>query len=112
MYQGTLPPASNRADWTETLKLTDDDTGDPIDLTGAAMAIAVRDLANCLVLSGSIADGKVTLLETGVAQWSFPASAMGGLCAGEYAVGITLTMSGTVEQVFAGTLPIIEGIVR
>jgi hypothetical protein len=110
MYTGSLPTISNRADWKFQIGLTDSDTGETIDFTGCTMQIDVRDDGNCLLLSGSTSD-KITVPEVGVAQIWFTTPDVHGLCAGTYKVGITVTGNGETVQLFAGSVPVVDGVV-
>jgi len=61
------------------------------------------------MLSASIDDG-IELLDDGVFEVTFTAAQMGGLCAGEYDVGLIITDEITV-QLIIGTIIVMDGIV-
>lgn len=116
MVEINFGQASNRADWApEAVQLIDDETGEPIDLAGAAITIMVRDENGSQRLRGTL-DDYVDLIEqdgaSTIVQWTFPASAMHGLCTGTYRVGMIAERDGETEQVILGSLPVVEGVVR
>lgn len=113
MYGGNLPAASTRSDWIECVKLVDDETDDAIDLTGVdEITIELRNPDDgCVALSGTKTGGQISLVEDGVFQWSFAGSQMSGLTPKTYQVGITIEQGGVTVQLFAGNLPVIDGIV-
>lgn len=114
MYQGAIETISNRADWIGDIELIDDDTGEVItDLTGVDVRIAVRPKGSCYpVLTGSIDDGIVSIVGSGVIEWHFSAAQMTAVCAGTYDVGITVSRDDITEQELVASVPIIDGVVR
>lgn len=111
MYSGSLPTISNRADWKFLIALIDADTGESIDFTGCTLQIAVRNEDGRIVLSGDSTD-KITVPEVGVAQIWFTMDDVRNLCAGSYSAGITITGNGETMQLFAGSVPVVDGVVR
>lgn len=65
MYIGTFPPIDNREDWVVDYSIIEDDTGEPLDLTGIAeIEIVVRDQdSKRIELSGSLSGGEVILTD-------------------------------------------------
>jgi hypothetical protein len=114
MYQGALPPASNRAGLDLVYEVVDDDTGETIDLSAAAIAFDVRDpKSGAQLLCASTANGKVSLIDAGVFRVSFAAAEMQTLCADTYDVGCTITNGASEPQQFLiATLPVLDGVVR
>lgn len=117
MYTGFFDAASNRATWSFSITLTDDDTGDAIDLTGATVNIALRSQEmRGVELTGSSTDGKITIeppATAGQFTVEFSKDDMSSLGAKLYDVGITVTLAGgTVHQVLVATLPLVDGIVE
>lgn len=117
MYQGSIAPISNRADWPDShaFELYDDDDNSVIDLTTAtAITLEIREQDYCRpVLSASLANGDLTLQGTDTfipSGWT--ASRLGCLCAGEYDIGCIAVVNGKTIQLIIGTLPVLEGIVR
>jgi hypothetical protein len=111
MIEVMLARVSNRADWSDVIELTDADTGDAIDLSEAVIVVEVADDSGRRVLSATTGNGKVVVLAPGKAQFSFTRAEMSGLCPGTYRVGGTVTISGVTEQVFFGTVPLVDGVV-
>ena len=112
MYQGTLEPISNRADWFGTLEIVDDETGEVVtDLSGFTVSIAVRNDRQSPEMTAYTGDSHITA-DGGVIQWRFAASEMGRLCPGTYEVGITLSRDGITVQQLIASLPIVDGVVR
>lgn len=114
MFQGTLDPISNRADWFGTIELINDDTGEVLEnLDGISVKIEVRDDDRSYpLLTASTADGRVTFLGGGVIQWHFPPSFLRNICAGSYDLGVIISRDGITVQQLIATLPIIDGVVR
>lgn len=121
MYTGTLDAVSNRSDWQWSRQIIDDDTNEPIDLTGASIVLEIREKADneqigspawpAATLSATTANGKITLIDTGTFQAWFPLTDMQTLCAGYYDVGCTVTVNGLTTQLMAAELPVVDGIV-
>lgn len=113
MLTGTLSPVSNKADWIEAYGLTDEETGDPVDVSAATeITIALRDPSSRSVeLTATLSGGTIEHIETGIFQWAFTAAQMSGLCAKTYEVGLTIVQDDQTIQLFVGTLPVIDGIV-
>lgn len=111
MLEVMLARVSNRADWSDVIELTDADTGDAIDLSGATIVVEVADDCGRRVLSATTGNGKVVVLEAGKAEFTFTRAEMAQLCPGSYRVGGTVTIGGTTEQVFFGTVPVVDGVV-
>lgn len=106
MFIGNLPMASNRADWSESFELYDDETGELLDLSTVTIDFQLRD--DCRHV-----DGLVVVTGLGSFNASFSKDDLGHLCSGTYAVGCTMTSDdGTVTQTFVGNLPVIDGVVR
>lgn len=111
MYIGSLSPVSNREDWQEAITLTDEDSGELIDISACSITMTVRDVKNkCVVLKGSTDHGEITLPEAGTFMWSFLATAMGALCQAEYEVGVRISQDDRTAQLIIGTVNVMEGI--
>ena len=135
MYQGTLEPQSNRADWFLALELIDDDTNMPItDLSDIIFNLQVRTIPRQgalgwqrsplndyygvqgynygqIVLKAVSGDEHVTINES-IVEFHFTAQEMSRLVQGAYEVGLTATRDNIVEQEIIGILPIVDGVVR
>ena len=111
MYLGSLPAVSNKATYEQSFQINDDDTGDLIDLTGAAITFEIRDAkTRRSMLIGTVGSG-ITVLGTGVFAVTFAADRMRGLDGADYDVGCTITLDGETTQFITGTLPVLDGIV-
>jgi hypothetical protein len=110
MLQARLSPISTYSDWILSMQLTDSDTGDPFDLTGATASLAVRKIGEETITAVSdTAGGKITFPDTGVihsevlyGDYEFEV--------GEYDVRLTLVRDGYTESIIIGTLPVIDGL--
>lgn len=132
-YSGTLQTQSNRSDWQASIRIASAIDGSLIDLSGLTIKLQVRAQPYPInghgyssaygydygrestslgypVLTGSTDDGVVTTPAPGVLSWRFPATSMSALGPGLYNVGILLSDdSGNTQQLFIGTVPIVEG---
>lgn len=113
MYIGPLKAISNREDWQFTIELIDPATNDFVSFTGATIIVMVRPYENTnTVLTGSNLDGHITVTGPGTASVLFPRSEVTSLPPRTYDVGITVKLStGLTYQLFAGTLPVADGVV-
>jgi len=112
MYQINFPPQLNTVSWTFTGGIKDADTGDDLDLTLYTWKFEVldRDACCCVRLTASTDNGKFTIPEVGIFQFTFTASEMGGLCPNTYDTRLTMTLISDTTQgaaVSVGSLPII-----
>lgn len=128
---------SNCSDWSESMQLTDEDTGSLIDLSGYTITVwliyqSFRGPGNARpaswdyyapgslnaqgyqspVLEASTSNGKVTIDSTGIFSWAFTASDLQPLAPGVYEIGGIMSDGTNTAQLFIGTVPLIEGIVR
>jgi hypothetical protein len=113
MITGFLPPTSNRETWQLIFEITDPDTNTAPDLTGATATLGLRpDEQSLCVLTGSTSDGHLTIdVVAGTLTILFPDTEMKDLTPGEYDLGISITVDGQTHQFFAGTLPVIDGVI-
>jgi hypothetical protein len=112
MFTGTLAPVTNADDWIESFKLTDADTGDAIDISAATeIKVIIRDRRTLAEeISATLTGGTITRPETGVFEWTFTASQMGGLdAATTYEVVIRITIDSISNALVIGTLPVLNG---
>ena len=116
MYQGTIAPISNRADWPDShaFELYDDDTNDVIDLTTAtALTLEVTQRGCCYPsLIASLAKGNLVLQGTDTFLPTWTANELGVLCAGTYDIACTAVVDGKTIQLIIGALPVLEGFIR
>lgn len=111
MYIGQLEAVTNREDWIDQAQVTDGDTGTLVDLSAATIAMDVRDQkSKCRVLTATLANSKISLVSTGIFEWTFTAADMHGICAGTYDVGITVEIADVTKQLFVGTVSIVDGV--
>jgi hypothetical protein len=123
MHIGSLKPASNRGRYNEIFQLYDTEAPDEgVDLTGATITLEIRK-SNCsspeiTATNGSDAQFVVTDADEGVFELTLTAATMRNLDPGTYEVGITIESADaeangdeTITQYFAGTLPVLDGIV-
>ena len=111
-FNGTLDPVSTRAGWTQLFEIVDQDTGEPVDLTGASIVVEVRHPhRGAVVLSATSANGKVSLVDVGTIQLSIAPAETQCLAPGSYDVGATIALNGETRQLIIGSLPIVDGIV-
>ena len=109
-YTGHVSTVSNREDWIETFVMTDEDTGDLIDISlcGITMTVLYRPRnpnlmmrdglyyggpvvqSGGVILTGSTDTGEIMLTGLGTFTWSFPASRMASLAQGEYQPGLKI----------------------
>jgi hypothetical protein len=127
MYYGNFSVASNRADWMVVCALTDDQTGDYIDISGCRITITVvkrqrnpnayadgyyygNIIPADVMIQGSTDTGEITIPAMGTFQWLFPAATMNGLPQGEYQIGVRCGQNDRIVQLIKGTVHIEEGI--
>ena len=130
MYTGHVSTTSNREDWQEAIVLTDEETGDLIDISLCRITLTLvrwnrnpnRTIdgyygvpaygynATGIMLTGSTDTGEITLIDVGTFQWSFPASSMAGVPAGEYQIGVRISQDSRTMQLIVGTVAVDEGI--
>lgn len=113
MIELELSPLTTAEDWRETIYVSDGETGEPIDLSGAAIKMAVkRHGERTPILTGSTDDGKITVPDLGSFTFAFPVSTRSAMHRGSYEIGITITNMGEVFQLSIGTISVIDGVVR
>ena len=117
-YTGHIAAASNRADLLFQVVLIDPKTNDNVDFTGATITVALRPVsggnnyAPGPILTGTNQDGHITIIGPGNFTVKFSRSEMTQLRAGDYDIGITVLLNdGITYQLFAGQLPVVDGVV-
>jgi len=116
MYTGSFGTASNRGDWRFSIGFDDEETGEPLDLTGASIEIAIAEKdATTPTITGNTSDDVVeisTPASAGEATFVFPRALMQRLEAGHFDVGIVVTLAdGEAIPVAKGNVAIIHGVV-
>lgn len=114
MLTGSLPPVSRRSTYIETLELIDDASGDPIDLTGAAITVSIYDSAVVsdygdvrswpAALTATLGNG-VTVPETGIVQWRFEAGSLACLRR-DATLSVIISRDGDTDEIARLSLPI------
>lgn len=98
---------TNQADWVQPIQLKDGETGELIDLTGAAINVRMVDERGNQKFSLTVGDG-VEITDTGIFEFTVPASTMTNLCPGSYPIGSIYSLNGEVNDVFVGTVSVVE----
>jgi hypothetical protein len=113
MYDGSLPPATNRAGYTQDFQLFDDAEDQGIDLAGAVITLDIRK-PGCAAaeLSATTANGRIVITDADEGHFALvlAASDMRSLAPMAYACGMTIAQNGDTTQIFIGTLPVLDGV--
>lgn len=109
MYQGSIAPASNRADFERLFQIIDEDTGSPIDLSTATIVFEIAEPGCRPVISATTDNGKITIVENSVLRVFIPRSEMTSLCAGQYELGATVENADQTESFLVGNLSVLDG---
>lgn len=106
--------ASNRATFVKDFTVTDTDD-EPVDISAAAFSIGIYDARDVSqALTGSLDDGVISLITTtdnNQFRWTFSETQMRTLDPGAYKIGLTITISSVVTQLFTGDLSVYDGFV-
>jgi len=117
MFTGQIAQISNKADWTGPfVQLVDDSDNSIINILNSDIAfdcsVYIKDMDGCQRALATISNGKVIASEgdNGAGfQWSFAKNDLSCLCAGTYRFGIKTVTNGETNDLFDGTVAIIEG---
>jgi len=118
MFTGQVDVISNKETWiSDFIQLVDEDDNVVNILNediGFDCTVYIKDDDGCLLVTGSIDDGKVVVSESDVEdepgfQWQFEVSDLTNLCAGNYRCGVKTTSNGEVKDLILGTLAVLEG---
>lgn len=107
MYIGNLKPTTNRSSWSEIFELYDDETGDPVDLTGATIVLQFRDQDCCAPRFTAT----INIIDIGKFQASGTLQQMKCFCAQTYEVGCTIARDDETAEYIVGAIAILDGIV-
>lgn len=119
MLTGPNPPISNLATWREVVELTDEETGDLIDLEvdveEITITVAIRDQrSDSDEIEGTLTGGEIEVLGPGVFEFVFSAGQMSNINPKTYEFGclvkFTDAAGGDTVQVILGTIPVIRGL--
>lgn len=101
-YEVTFAPVSNRATWSEIIEFPDED-GNGVAISAAEFNVGcgriVKTLGNGITYDQSKAQATILIDDSEMRQ----------LCEGSYPVGFVVTISGEPEQIFEGSVPVING---
>jgi len=125
MYEGSLSAVSNRATWADCVGVIDNDTGEPLDISGASeIAVQVAPMQSVDVggygnvsysatplLTATLSNGKIQHVQTGVFAFEFSKGDMRGIAGGVYNVEVTIEKDGETVSLILGTVPVREGVV-
>lgn len=126
-----FPQYTNRESFTQTVLVADNDTGDPIDLTGMSIQVEIRRASReggygldgygpnysvgaydwCApILTASIGAG-ITIVGVGAFQIYFSETQFRSLASGMHSINATLKSADGIDvrQLFLGRLPIFFG---
>jgi hypothetical protein len=112
-YTGHIAAASNRADLIFRVELIDPATNDVVDLTGSTITVALRPTTQpSPAISGTNLDGHITISGPGQFDVVFSREEMTRFSPGDLDIGITVKfVDGRTYQLFAGQLPVVDGVV-
>ena len=108
--------ARSHRDFKRLWEFTDGDPnsdtfGQLIDFTGAFIALAIEDQDGCQRVLATTANGKITIISTGLIEVDLTYSDM-ALCSGSYLMGGYYQLNGETIDLFLGDLSIQKGIPR
>lgn len=109
MYQGTFGPVSNRAEWYERISIRPS-ASDPVpDVSEIVLTVSGR---GCPKITKKLSEEGISYdTETGIFEFTIDDDDMRRFSAGTYDMGILLTISDVDEQLFAGSLHVVDGVV-
>lgn len=113
MFTGQVDAISNKATWrSKVYELVDEDDDTTTDLTEVSdldIVVTIADqLTGCIRATASIDNGKVTIPGPGF-QWQFEDTDLSSLCAGNYRLGVKVTIDGFIVDLIDGTVAVLEG---
>src|SRR4249919_46348 len=101
---GRLEAQSNRASFQREFQIVDDDTDELRDVAAKAIIFEVKHPTDCRpLLSATIDNGKVVVVDLGTFVVTLARSEMTNLCPGTYDLGITIGDDEETGQVLIGT---------
>lgn len=103
--------ASNNEDLRQAFVLTDA-VGAPLDITGAAMRMAIETAAGDDALEVTTANGRIIVTDASAGRFdlAIPAASMRTLGEGAYRHDLLLEAAGSVRRVWSGTLTLGQGV--
>lgn len=105
-----LPPVSNRVPWIDDYKLTDDENGQPFDISDATeITVEIFDPEESTAkLSATLTGGSITRIETGVFEWTFTQAQMQTLLPKVYDLNISIVKDEIPVMLMICALPVID----
>lgn len=111
-YTGHMTAASNRADLLFGVELKHPATNDFVDLTDATITVGLRlSSQTAPSLTATTGNGHITVTGPGTFTVHFTRAEMATFPPGDADVGITVALDGVTYQIFAGQLPVVDGVV-
>jgi hypothetical protein len=95
-------------DWNYQFEIDDEETGEPIDLTGAVISIGIFDQNGCQRITATMDNGKLSIDGLGIVSMRIPYSET-NLCAGTYDIGGYLQINGETLDLIEGSIAVRTG---
>jgi hypothetical protein len=117
MFQGQVAVISNKATWDSrgdpgAIELYDEADGTTTDLADPALTVdivvTIKDMDGCIRATASIDNAKVIIPGPGF-YWQFEVDDLSALCAGNYKLGVKITIDDFVTDEIIGTVAVVEG---
>lgn len=102
---------TNRADWVQPIQVNDNDSGDLIDLTGAAINVRMVDKNGCDKFTLTVGSG-IEIVSTGVIEFTVDDAVMATICPGSYDIGGIYRLNDETNDLFVGTVTIVDNPAR
>lgn len=112
IYRGNLGEISNKADWiSPAFQFVDTDTDEAIDISSASeIYFEIKDPATRQVLvTATLANGKLTAIDSSRFQVSLSPSDLSNLCEGQYLANLSYTLNDIKSDPVIATITILEG---
>jgi len=110
MFKAILDTITTSGDLILSIQMSDSETGELLDLTGATFDFALQRGVSTAILTGSTADGHITNPATGIVHVQFLESELNDLEVGTYNAGMTIHRDGFSQTLFLGTVPVLDGV--
>jgi hypothetical protein len=98
---------TNKADWVQPVQVSDAETEELLDLTGAEINVRMVDQQGCEKFSLTVGDG-VEITGTGVFEFTVSGATLSNLCAGTYRIGSIYRLNDEINDLFIGTVQIAD----
>jgi len=110
MFGARLDTVTTSSDLILSIQMSDSDTGQLLDLTGATFDFALQRDDKTPILTGSTASGNITNPATGVVHIQFLESELNDLLVGTYNSAVTIHRDGFSQTILLGTIPVLDGV--